>query len=144
MPKLFDAEQAVLDYELAKWYEAIKEFTRTADGIFSEKGKLYDRKSPVWERIRFPHGFVQELEKKTDRLWQLLDTYSESNPSGSLGLSTWAEVQEELRDICNYSRMFGALTAMVLEEGEKSPQLKAEQFFMFLKESLKGKGGGND
>jgi len=105
--KLFEEEQGVLDALLAEWYEEIKSFTQSADGIFSAKGKMYDRTSPVWERIRFPHGFVQELRKKTDRVDQLLEGYE-------TGEVTWDDVLEELGDILNYSRMFGALISMYL------------------------------
>jgi len=105
--KLFEEEQGVLDTLLAEWYEEIKSFTQDADGIFSAKGKMYDRTSPVWERIRFPHGFVQELRKKTDRVDQLLEHYE-------TGEVMWEDVLEELADIFNYSRMFGALITMYL------------------------------
>lgn len=108
MSKLFVEEQEVLDTLLAEWYEKIKSFTQDADGIFSEKGKMYDRTSPVWERIRFPHGFVQELRKKTDRVDQLLEHYANG------GEVKWEEVLEELGDIFNYSRMLGALITMYL------------------------------
>ena len=114
MSKLFEEEQKVLDALLAEWYEEIKSFTQDADGIFSEKGKMYDRTSPVWERIRFPHGFVQELRKKTDRVDQLLECYE-------AGEVRWEEVSEELGDIFNYSRMFGALITMYLSRKEPSP-----------------------
>ena len=114
MSKLFEEEQEVLDALLAEWYEEIKSFTQVADGIFSEKGKMYDRTSPVWERIRFPHGFVQELRKKTDRVDQLLECYE-------AGEVRWEEVSEELGDIFNYSRMFGALIIMYLSRKEEMP-----------------------
>lgn len=116
MSKLFEEEQDVLDALLAEWYEEIKSFTQGADGIFSEKGKMYDRTSPVWERIRFPHGFVQELRKKTDRVDQLLEGYEEGKEV------RWEEVSEELGDIFNYSRMFGSLITMYLsrEKGDCS------------------------
>lgn len=114
MSKLFEEEQGVLNALLAEWYEEIKSFTTNADGIFSEKGKMYDRTSPVWERIRFPHGFVQELRKKTDRVDQLLESY------GNEDEIKWEEVSEELGDIFNYSRMFGALITMYLSRKEAS------------------------
>lgn len=117
MSKLFEEEQEVLDALLAEWYEEIKSFTQGADGIFSEKGKMYDRTSPVWERIRFPHGFVQELRKKTDRVDQLLERYDYDN-----GVK-WDEVSEELGDIFNYARMLGALITMYLSRREASERL---------------------
>ena len=115
MSKLFVEEQRVLDTLLAEWYEEIKSFTQDADGIFSAKGKMYDRTSPVWERIRFPHGFVQELRKKTDRVDQLLEHYANG------GEVKWDEVSEELGDIFNYSRMLGALIIMYLSRKDESP-----------------------
>ena len=111
MSKLFGEEQEVLNALLAEWYEEIHSFTQDADGIFSEKGKMYDRTSPVWERVRFPYGFVQELRKKTDRVDQLLEPYE-------TGKVTWEDVLEELGDILNYSRMFGALIVMYLSRAE--------------------------
>ena len=112
MSKLFEEEQEVLNALLAEWYEEIKSFTQDADGIFSEKGKMYDRTSPVWERIQFPHGFVQELRKKTNRVDQLLEGYDNG--------VKWDEVLEELGDIFNYARMLGALITMYLsrEKGD--------------------------
>lgn len=119
MSKLFAEEQTVLDTLLAEWYEEIKSFTEGADAIFSEKGKMYDRTSPVWERIRFPHGFTQELRKKIDRLDQLLEPYDRNE------VVRWGEILEELGDILNYARMDGALIAMYLirqEELAKTPK----------------------
>jgi hypothetical protein len=114
MGKLFTAEQELLDRLLEAWYASMEEFTKRADGVFSDKGKQYDRESPVWERVRFPHGFVQELRKKTDRLRQLLADYDPSKPFAENGVD-WSfdeGVLEELVDIMNYSRMMGALILM--------------------------------
>lgn len=122
MSKLFPEEQTVLDTLLAEWYEEIKSFTEGADAIFSEKGKMYDRTSPVWERIRFPHGFVQELRKKIDRLDQLLEPYDRNEPV------RWGEILEELGDILNYSRMDGALIAMYLVRQECLDEPKDEPY----------------
>lgn len=110
MTKLFQEEQAVLDKLLEEWYEAMRVFTNEADAIFSEKGKVYDRESPVWDRVRFPHGFVQELRKKTDRLRQQLANYDEN--MSSVDWSPEGGVIEELIDIMNYARMFGAIILM--------------------------------
>ena len=117
MPKLFHEEQAVLDTLLQEWYEAMRQFTEAADGVFSDKGKVYDRESPVWERVRFPHGYVQELRKKSDRLRQQLATYD--GTMGSVDWSLEGGVMEELIDIMNYARMMGAIIGMNLmrEEG---------------------------
>lgn len=112
MAKLFGEEQKVLDGLLLEWYESIQRVTEEMNNIFGDKGKMYDRESPVWERIRFPHGFVQELRKKTDRLRQLLSGYVD----GSLEGVNWGMrdgVLEELVDIANYARMLGGLIIML-------------------------------
>jgi len=107
--KLFDEERKVLEALLKEWYATMKEVQGSMDGIFNAKAKLYDRSSPVWERIRWPFGFVQEIEKKSDRIDQLLGA------NGDLIVSEvkWDEVEEELLDIANYCRMFAAITRMV-------------------------------
>ena len=118
MSKLFKKEQSLLEELLDYWYEAMKLFTKYADGIFSTKGKQYDRESPVWERVRFPRGYVQELRKKTDRVNQLLADYQD----GSMENVDWSQesgVLEELIDIMNYSRMFGGLIIMKLADEEE-------------------------
>lgn len=116
--KLFLEEEMVIKSLLGRWYGQIERFTEIMDGIFSEKGKLYDRKSPVWERIHFPYGFIQELRKKTDRLDQLLTDYDPND----LSTVKWTEVSEELIDVANYARMFGALVDMVLWQDNQTPQ----------------------
>jgi hypothetical protein len=115
MAKLFIEEQEVLDRLLEEWYGAMHQFTEAAEGVFSEKGKVYDRESPVWERVRFPHGFVQELRKKADRLNQQLATYDGTMESVDWSLE--GGVLEELIDVMNYARMMGAIVGMKLREG---------------------------
>lgn len=121
--KIFAEEQKVLDSLLKEWYDEVDGFTEEANGIFSEKGKMYDRSSPVWDRIAFPNGFVQELRKKVDRIGQLLDAYDH----GDFWSIKWGEVLEEDSDVMNYARMFGGLIRMLMVratdkqlEGEKS------------------------
>lgn len=104
--KLFEEEQEVLSKLLDEWYAEINEATKQADGIFSAKAKLYDKSSPVWERIAWPLGFMQELRKKTDRLVQL---YESDKPFNEVV----RDVNEELIDIMNYARMCAALNVMV-------------------------------
>jgi len=106
MPKLFREEQEVLNRVLNEWYISMRDFQEGAAKVFSAKGKMYDRESPVWERITFPHGFVQELRKKTDRLRQLLSIDDGESIQ-------WDDVLEELKDIHNYTAMFGAIIHMV-------------------------------
>lgn len=105
--KLFNEEQVVLDALLVEWRDTMDAITKRADGIFSDKALQYDRTNPVWERIAWPEGFVQELRKKIDRLKQLLEANG-SEPK-------WSEIEEELCDILNYSRMFAAINRMVYE-----------------------------
>jgi len=47
--------------------------------------------------------------KKTDRLQQLLATFDSDNIISSV---QWNVLQEELADIANYARMFGAINKM--------------------------------
>jgi len=106
MPKLFAEEQEVLDRVLNEWYISMRDFHEGAAAVFLDKGRMYDRESPVWERIAFPRGFVQELRKKTDRLRQLLSV------DGGEAIR-WDDVLEELKDVHNYASMFGAIIYMV-------------------------------
>lgn len=139
--KLFIEERALLGSMLQEWYEGMDGFSKAADGIFSEKGKMYDRESPVWERIRFPHGFVQELRKKTDRLTQLLSDYNEGGAAAAGGPQVnWDEVLEELRDIYNYSRMFGSLIEMSQQRAKIDPRVTLEVMVDRIKGWLQ-KGG---
>jgi len=114
MGKLFKEQQEVLDTLLTEWYEAIKAFTQKQDGIFSAKGRMYDRSSPMWEHVRFPHGFVGEIRKKLNRVDQLLDSWEDNTVS-------WEDVLEELGDILNYDRMLGALICMYVARMELPP-----------------------
>ena len=111
MTKLFLEEQVVLDELLNEWYEAMKDVQERAAGVFSEKGKMYDRESPVWERIRFPHGFTQEIRKKADRVNQLLATYDPED-FDSVNWSFDDGVLEEIVDISNFALMFAGLVVM--------------------------------
>lgn len=133
--KLFMEERMVTQSLLARWYKGITRFTEIMDGIFSEKGKLYDRKSPVWHRIHFPHGFVQELRKKTDRIDQLLTDWD-----GFPGDVNWVEVQEELIDVANYARMFGALIDMVKEQDEQTSPQVLENLVQDFRDILQAEG----
>jgi hypothetical protein len=74
---------------------------------------MYDRLSPVWERIQFPHGFIQEIRKKADRLTQLLADF-DFNAPWPCGVNWGFEggVLEELVDIFNYARMMGGIIIM--------------------------------
>ncbi len=113
MPKLFKIAQRVLERLLEDWYDAQHQFTEQAYKVFGEKGQQYDRESPVWERIKFPHGFVQEVVKKADRLKQLLANYDHTQP-WPCGVNWGYEggVLEELIDIFNYSRMMAGIIIM--------------------------------
>jgi len=108
----FKEEQTVLSSLLAEWYDAMREVAVLGDGVFSEKARHYDRISPVWHRIGWPDGFVQELRKKSDRVEQLLQPGN--------GEVNWDEVNEELVDIANYSKMFHALNLMVERRKESA------------------------
>lgn len=102
----FKEETEVVTNLLHEWYQAMDQFTRACDGVASDKAEQYDRISPVWHRIEWPGGFVQELRKKCDRINQMLEVSNGDNVD-------WDEVNEELRDIFNYTRMFGAINMMV-------------------------------
>ncbi len=119
MPKLFTIAEKVLARLLEDWYEAQHQFTERADGVFSEKGRQYDRESPVWDRIRFPYGFIQEIVKKADRLKQLLADYDPNQP-WPCGVNWGFDggVLEELVDIFNYSRMMGGIIMMKILEAK--------------------------
>lgn len=106
----FPEEQQALKGLLNEWYDALKAFTERANGIFTAKAAHYDRISPVWHRIEWPRGFVQELRKKTDRLAQLLAGFREDDVDGSVD---WDAVDDELLDILNYARMAGGINEMV-------------------------------
>jgi hypothetical protein len=109
---MFRAERELIEKLVAKWYEEVRAVTEKMNGIFSEKGQMYDRESPVWRRMKWPWGFVQEITKKADRVSQLLVTF---NPD-DLSKVKWEEVEEELIDIANYCRMFAAVTRMMRED----------------------------
>lgn len=126
--KMFPEEQEQLDKLLREWYQTIKDFTEWADDIFSERGKQYDRTEPAWEALNFPHGFAHEIRKKIGRVQQCLVTYQGRPLQGTPTLVPpsdrgvdWDTVVEELRDIANYSRMFGALVIM-LQKRTDGPQ----------------------
>ena len=106
----FPEEKKALATLLEEWYAGVKTFTEKCNAIFTEKAKQYDQESPVWHRIEWPHGFVGELRKKTDRVSQLLANFDPKDPAGSV---KWDEVNEELADIHNYARMMGSLNNMV-------------------------------
>lgn len=106
----FPEERSALAALLKEWYDAIEQFTKKCNGIFTEKAKLYDQVSPVWHRIDWPNGFMGEIRKKNDRISQLLANFDPKNPTDS---ANWAEVNEELGDIVNYARMMAAINGMV-------------------------------
>jgi hypothetical protein len=110
----FTEEQKALAALLKEWYAGIEEFTEVANGVFSDKAKQYDRISPVWHRIEWPGGFVQELRKKTDRLTQLLANYNHS----LVDSYKQDAIEEELVDIINYSRMMAAIGRMFVERNQ--------------------------
>lgn len=125
---MFMEEKAVLALMLDRWYAGMEQFKAVAEDVFSEKGRLYDQVSPVWERISFPHGFVQELTKKVDRLKQLL-----ANDGGN---SNWAAVLEELGDIHNYAAMFASVIYMVQAERDSVPEMQMQRMYDHLSEWL--------
>ena len=107
---IFPEERKVLSLLLDEWYEAIKEFTTGCNGIFTAKAKQYDQQSPVWHRLSWPHSFPGEIQKKNDRIRQMLTSYDSTNPTGSVD---WNEINEELADIVNYARMMAGLNMMI-------------------------------
>lgn len=112
----FTEEQRALADLLREWYADIEAFTEEANTLFGKKAEQYDQVSPVWHRIAWPGGFVQELRKKTDRLTQLLANYREDEPH----TYRQADIDEELRDILNYARMMAAIGRMVMRRGRTS------------------------
>ena len=119
----FSEERAVVDALINEWYAAMHEVAEIGNKIFSEKAKHYDRISPVWHRIEWPGGFVQELRKKIDRVDQLLQ------PNGGID---WNEVNEELTDIMMYSNMFHALNLMVERHNAAEAPDRMEDNLAFL------------
>lgn len=112
--KTFPEERDLTRQLVLEWYEAIRRFQTKVDGIFSEKSEQYDVASPVWERIEFPTGFVQEFRKKVDRVKQLIDKLDADDPS-SFDRVNWKYMFGELADICNYSRMCAGIAIMLLD-----------------------------
>ena len=106
---LFPEEKNVLHMLLQEWYAGIEAATMEADGIFSEKGKMYDRKNPAWDRMTWPTGFQHEISKKSNRVAQMFDGFNPADPTKV----NWDEVNEELGDILNYSRMLISLNEMM-------------------------------
>jgi hypothetical protein len=100
---VFPEEQALLNQLVDEWYQEIKNFTELADGIFSERGAHLDKHSPPWMRHDYPHGYPHEMGKKVARIKQFMQ--EEEVP--------WNKVLDELKDICNYSRMMAAVVVML-------------------------------
>lgn len=115
MAKLFEEEKRLHERILSEWYEAIELFTDRMDGIFSNKAKLYDKASPVWERVQWPGGFVHEITKKGNRVEQLFNGFDANDAMDSVN---WSEINEELADIANYCRMLAAINAMMRRRQE--------------------------
>lgn len=109
---IFPEERKALSGLLEEWYGAIKDFTEECNGIFTAKAKQYDQQSPVWHRLNWPHSFTGEIQKKNDRIRQMLVGFDSDNPVGSVD---WDEVNEELSDIVNYARMMAGINVMIKE-----------------------------
>ena len=113
---LFPEEKVMMTDLVDEWYQAIKEVTEEADGIFSEKGRLYDINDPVWARAEWPVGFIHEITKKANRVKQLMAGITVINSDDTM--YKVIETQEELIDIMNYARMFAAINKMLLKRHE--------------------------
>lgn len=110
---LFPKERRLLEELLDEWYRGVEEATEVADGIFSEKGQMYDRENPAWDRMKWPEGFVHEITKKGNRVEQLFSFNEED--------IDWDEVNEELTDILNYCRMLISLNNMMRRRTADGP-----------------------
>lgn len=112
--KTFLEEREVTRALVNEWYENIKRFQTYIDAVFSEKSKEYDVSSPVWERVEFPMGFIQEFRKKVDRLKQMFDGV-DTMDIATFEHVNWKYVFGELIDVCNYARMCAGIAMMLLE-----------------------------
>ena len=111
MSRTFPEEQVVLDALLTEWYEAMGEIEESATDIFTERAKMYDRRSPAWDNLGFPHGFVHEMDKRILRIKQHLTSYPNDIP--------WRAMMDEVKDLHNFVVMFGGVSLM-LERREEA------------------------
>lgn len=109
MSKLFPEERALQQALKEEWYESIEQFTASADEVFAAKGKTRDVEELLWERLSFPHGIGQQIWQKALRLRPMMEEKQREDPYEA----DWSLVLEELRDICNYSRMLGGIIQMI-------------------------------
>ncbi len=109
---LFPEEKKLMEKLVDEWYIEIHKVTKDADGIFSAKGKLYDVNDPVWTRAEWPYGFVHEINKKANRVKQLMSGITEVS---GLNIKRIEEANEELDDTLNYCRMMRALNNMLIK-----------------------------
>ena len=123
---LFPEEKVMMTNLVYEWYQAMKDVTLEADGIFSEKGMLYDVNDRVWARAEWPVGFIHEITKKANRVKQMMAGITVIDSDDTM--YKVIETQEELIDILNYARMFAALNAMLLKRHEAVCEANGDDF----------------
>jgi hypothetical protein len=110
----FPEEKALLSALVDEWYEEIRGFTTSCDAIFSERGRHLDKTAAPWDRHDGIRGYVHEIGKKIGRIKQFL----QCDPV------PWDKVEDEFKDIANYSRMGGGLLRMLKRRREHNDQAR--------------------
>lgn len=107
--RIFPEEKALMRKLSDEWRMEVKTLLADVHNTFEIKGQTRDKTSVVWERLQFPHGFMQVILQKVTRIPPMLEPH-EPNSWASV---MWGKVEQELRDVGTYCFIMAAIVRML-------------------------------
>jgi hypothetical protein len=113
MPYLSPKEESLFKEEIQRFNELYREGLEAAIARFEKRAPYYDVDRPIWNRVMFPEGLINEVVDKAARLQNAWQNYQEGNITP---VEMWDKMIDEVPDIINYSAFLRSIILIFREQ----------------------------
>lgn len=116
MPILSPFEDDLFQQEIKRFNELYREGLEEAIERFENRAPYYDVDRPIWLRVLFPEGLINEVVDKAARLQNAYENMMRDNISEE---QMWEKILDEIPDIINYSNFIRSIIIIFREQAYK-------------------------
>lgn len=113
MPYLSPKEERLFKEEIARFNELYRDGLQEAVERFEDRAPYYDTDRPIWNRVMFPEGLINEVVDKAARLQNAWQNYQEGKLDA---VQMWDKMIDEVPDIINYAAYLRSIIVIFREQ----------------------------